>query len=135
MENLAPKGTYRDPLDRHCWRTCMSCRRCSNKGSRPECHSCSGREDEFGQKVPNIDDKCRCTEGILQLVTKDNRFLQVKMLSNPFKGTIKRDAITEDERDYEEYLKSERERRNDKSWDPIQFEDGSSVTDWTNSRR
>ena len=54
MEYLAPKGTYRDPFTRHCWKTCGSCGRCENKGSRSQCNGCSGRVDELGQKVPHI---------------------------------------------------------------------------------
>lgn len=135
MEYLAPKGTYRDPFTKHCWKTCGSCGRCSNKGSRSECNNCSGRVDEYGQKVPHVDDRCRCTEGILQLVNKDGKMYQIRLQNNPFKGKVTYDQKTEDERDYEAYLRSERERRNDPTWDPVMFDDGTSTQDWSNLQR
>jgi hypothetical protein len=98
MEYLAPKGTYRDPFAKSCWKTCGSCGRCSNKGTRPECRSCSGRVDEYGQKVPHIDDLCRCAEGILQLVSKEGKMYQVRMPNDPFKGKVTHEGKTEDER-------------------------------------
>ncbi len=135
MEYLAPKGTYRDPFAKSCWKTCGSCGRCSNKGTRPECRSCSGRVDEYGQKVPHIDDLCRCAEGILQLVSKEGKMYQVRMPNDPFKGKVTHEGKTEDERDYESYLREQREIRDDPAWDAVTFDDGTSAQDWSNSGR
>jgi len=135
VEYLAPKGTYRNPLFKHCWVICRSCARCSNKGSRPECNGCSGRSDEYGQKVPHIDDRCRCTEGILQLVNKDGKLYQVRLPNNPFTGKVSTDKKTQDEIDYEAYLKDERERRDDPTWDAVTFDDGTSTQDWFNANK
>ena len=135
MEHLAPKGTYRNPLNKPCWKTCMSCGRCANKGTRPDCTGCSGRVDEYGQKVPHIDDYCRCAEGILQLVAKNGKLYQVRMTNNPFGGSVKTDNKTEDERDYESYLAQKREHLDDSSWDGVVFDDGTSTQDWSNRAR
>lgn len=135
MEYLAPKGTYRDPFTRSCWETCGSCGRCSRKGTRSQCVGCSGRVDEYGQKVPHIDDRCRCTEGILQLVNKEGKMYQVRLPNNPFKGKVTHEKKTQDEQDYESYLKEERERRDNPTWDPVMFEDGTSTQDWANLNR
>ena len=135
MEYLAPKGTYRDPFTRHCWKTCGSCGRCENKGSRSQCNGCSGRVDDLGQKVPHIDDRCRCTEGILQLVNKDGKMFQVRMPRNPFAGTVTHEAKSQDEQDYEAYLNEQREKFDNPNWDAVTFDDGGSVQDWSNSRR
>jgi hypothetical protein len=57
---------------------------------------------------------------------------------NPFQGGVQQVRESEDERDWNAYLKSERERRGDPSWDAVQFQDGSSTTDdynkWKNGK-
>jgi hypothetical protein len=60
---------------------------------------------------------------------------QIRLPRDPFKGQIQQETKTQDEQDYEAYLKEEREKRDDPTWDAVTFDDGSSVQDWSNSRR
>jgi hypothetical protein len=60
---------------------------------------------------------------------------QVRLPNNPFSGKVTHEEKSTDEQDYESYLKSERERRDDPTWDPVMFDDGTSTQDWSNSRR
>lgn len=66
---------------------------------------------------------------------QDGRMVQVKYPSNPYKGSVTTDSKTQDEKDWEAYLHDERSRRNDETWDPVQFQDGSSTTDHFNRSR
>jgi hypothetical protein len=116
---MAAAGTYVNPSDKRCWHTCSACLRCEDKGMWAKCQNCSGRHDPFGITDPDIDDKCRCTEGILQFVTFKREFKQVKYKSNPFTGQIITKPKTEDERDWESYLQSMRDKLESPDWDPI----------------
>lgn len=118
-------GTFRNPMDKNCFDMCPSCHRCSNK-DRFNCgNTCSGRDDPRGQRQPDIDDLCRCKEGILQWVRDDGRMIGVKMKTSPFAGVVKYDTLSQDEADWESYLKDMREKLDNELYDPIQFTDGS----------
>lgn len=120
---MAANGTYENPADKRCWETCQGCYRCAAKGTRLACRGCSGRFDLHGVTDPIEDDRCRCTEGILQYVKKDATFVQIKYRINPFKGKVLQIEKTEDERDWEAYLNELRERFEDEHYDPIQAQD------------
>lgn len=132
---LTSKGSYINPVDKPCWSTCLSCRRCSNKGSRDACASCSGRYDPDGQRHPDLDDYCRCKDGTLQWVTDEGKFLQVKIPHDPFKGTIQREGNSRDEQDWNSYLNDTRERLDNETYDPVQIPGVGSATDWYNSQK
>ena len=125
---------YENPSRLPCFTLCTSCYRCQDKGKYDKCSSCSGRHDPDMKRDPyHRDDRCRCKEGILQYRTQTGRFIVRKFLSNPFKGKVKTDAETQDERDWNSYITEQRENRGDVSWDPVQFTDGSSTSDWLNN--
>lgn len=83
-----------------------------------------------GIKVPCVDDYCRCTEGILQWVTKDGKLLQVRLRSDPYASTVQYEAQSDDEADWDSYIKDMREKLGDEHWDPVQFNDGTSTYDY-----
>lgn len=124
------KGTYRDPVDRSCFEYCPACRRCAARGTYAKCVGCSGRPDEEGMRVPHPDDFCTCSQGVMRWVTQEGELIIRRYKANPYKGTVKRDAKTQDERDWNAYLKQQREKLGDPDWDPIQFTDGSSTSEW-----
>lgn len=132
---MASPGYYRNPADKWCWEYCTSCGRCSNKGRYAACNGCSGRFDAKGIRDPDIDDYCRCKEGILQWKTQEGRLVQVRFTKNPFSSIIAHEKASQDEADWESYLKDTREKLGDEHWDPIQFDDGSSTTDWARSQK
>lgn len=125
-----------NPTDRTCFIACVSCNRCAQKGSRALCSSCSGRFDPKLKRDPyDIDDRCRCREGVLQYRTKVGRLVVTKLPNNPFKQTMKFDSITQDEKEWEQYVDEERERLNDPGFDPVRFNNGQSTLDWTRRAR
>lgn len=132
---LTSEGTYSDPGNKYCWKYCTSCGRCANKGSRPECGGCSGRLDPKGQRHPDRDDYCRCTQGVMQWVSDKGQFLQFKLLSDPFKGTVKYEGNTQDEADWESYLKDAREILDDEFYDPIQIGGVGGASEWYNQQK
>lgn len=103
--------------EQSCFKLCRSCGRCDSKGKWAKCNSCNGRSTR--ERPADRDDYCRCTEGIMQLVTKNGRFIQRKFLSDPFAGRVITDAETEDERDWNTYLAEKREQLDDPTYDPI----------------
>lgn len=133
--SLTAKGSYRDPVSRGCWEPCSSCFRCDKRGSSacPLPNGCSGRPDKEGMRIPHPDDLCQCKQGVLRWVTKEGRVIIRRFESSPFKGSVKTDAQTEDERDWNAFISEKREQLNDPTWDPVQFSDGTSITDWTNN--
>lgn len=127
---------YREnPADMPCYKACASCSRCENKGRYAKCHACSGRNDPKLQRDPyDFRDRCRCSEGILQVVTKNGHFIQQKFPHNPYGGSINFDEKSQSERDWETFLAEEREKYGS-DYDPVQFEDGTSTTDHFNKAR
>jgi len=124
-----------NPSDKPCWDSCKACLRCANKGTLAACNTCSGRHDPKEQRDPYYrQDRCRCTEGILQYLTKKGRFIVAKYPNNPFEGSMRNDAESRDDSDWYNYVDEQREMRGDESFDPLVFGgDGSSVTDWMRS--
>lgn len=122
---------WENPSTLPCWSTCASCFRCENKGTRPECEKCSGRHDPVGQRDPyDVDDKCRCKEGILQYRLKNGMMIKRKFESNPFAGRVMTDAETQDEIEWRQYVQEQREKMDDPTFDPVQFDDGTSTLDF-----
>lgn len=116
-----------NPTDKPCWRTCVACYRCAEKGTKPECYRCSGRFDpKHIRDDHDFDDRCRCTEGILQIRIKtetgkpNGRLIQTKYPYDPFQGNVKSIPVSQDEQDWESYKKDMRERLDQPDWDPIQ---------------
>lgn len=127
---------WRNPSTLPCWSTCSSCFRCEDKGKYAQCNRCSGRHDTEGQRDPyDHDDRCRCKEGVLQYRLKNGQMIKRNFQSDPFKGKVMTDAQSADERDWESYVNEQRERLNDPDFDPIQFDDGTSTTDFTDKAR
>jgi len=125
-------GTHwKNPSTLPCWSTCASCFRCEQKGRYPECNRCSGRHDTEGQRDPyDIDDRCRCTEGILQYRLKNGRLILKHFYSDPFAGQVMTDTETADEMQWRQYVTEQREKMNDPTFDPVQFDDGTSTLDY-----
>lgn len=121
---------WTNPSDLSCFKACQSCFRCEDKGTKSMCNRCSGRHDPEMKKDPyDTEDQCRCREGLLQYRVKSGQLIKTELKRDPFGGTIEtHNAVTEDEKEWEDYLQSERERRNDASWDPVTIE-GESATD------
>lgn len=127
-----------NPSDRSCFSLCGSCFKCSNKWTRPQCNSCSGRHDPGAVQKFDPHDRqsfCDCRNGVLRHRTQDGRLIIKQFLTNPFKGKVKTDAESQDERDWNQWIAERREALNDEFYDPVQFDDGSSTTDWTAQAR
>lgn len=109
-----------DPVDLPCFSACTACFRCEDKGKYSKCARCSGRHDPLLRRDPyDIDDRCRCSEGILQLRMQDGKLVQHKYPHNPFGGAIQQDVKTRDERDYDAHVRGMREKLNDPNYDPV----------------
>lgn len=125
-----------NPSDKPCWETCKACFRCANKGTMRKCDSCSGRHDPLLRRDPyDIDDACVCATGVLRMRLKRGKLAIAKYPNDPFGGVTKTDRETEDERDWNAYVDSQREVRGDEDFDPLQFGSGGSVTDWMRNSR
>lgn len=112
-----------DPQDLPCWRTCRSCNRCANKGVFVACQSCSGRRDPRLQRdCSDVDDFCKCAQGILRYRTKQGVLVEGPLPGNPFEGSMISEPNSEDERDWERYVDEQRERFDDPYFDPIHFD-------------
>lgn len=124
-----------NPTEKSCFRSCAACFRCEDKGRYAKCSSCSGRHDPDLIRDPyDIDDRCRCSEGILQIRTREGRFIQTKYPGNPYKGSVQFEKKTQDELDWEAYLYEMRSKFDDPDWDPITIE-GESETNRTRKLR
>jgi hypothetical protein len=95
--------------------------RCAEKGRRSECNGCSGRLDITGQRIPHSDDYCQCSEGIMRWMTKEGQLAVRRYQSSPFKAEVKIDAVSEDERDWNNYLQERKEFLNDPEYDPFKM--------------
>lgn len=110
---------YQNPTTKNCWVFCPSCNRCQDKGRYTKCGSCSGRYDPKGCIDPDKDDYCDCKNGILRWKTKEGRILMTRFKTNPFKGEVKYIKKSQDERDWDSYVKDMREKMDDPNWNPI----------------
>jgi hypothetical protein len=128
-------GTYKDPALKPCFEACAACRRCNRKGTFMACDSCSGRLDKKGERIPDRDDYCRCNQGILQWKTSEGQLVQVRYKTSPFAGKVKYEGESQDESDWKSYLNQMREIQNNPTWDPVQFDDGSSTDEWVRKSR
>lgn len=122
--------TYRNrenPTDLPCYRGCAACFRCENKGRYTKCWSCSGRHDPELKRAPDdFMDRCRCSEGILQLRLQTGKLVVTKYPHDPYEGAVVQQTPGEDERDWNSYLQETRERLNDPNYDPLEtYEHGS----------
>jgi len=127
---------YENPTTLPCFSACSSCLRCDDKGKYEKCNRCSGRHDPDAIRDPHdIDDRCRCTEGILQYRLQTGKLIQKKFLSNPFKGKVETDAETPDEQDWRQFVTEQREKLNDPTFDPVTLEDGTSTLDMLDQQR
>lgn len=118
---MAANGSYKNPTTRDCWTFCLSCNRCSDKGKYAKCAGCSGRYDPAGKIDPDRDDFCDCKNGVLRWRTQQGRLIITKFNSNPFKGEVKYQKKSEDERDWDSYVADMREKMDDPNWNPIQI--------------
>ena len=108
-----------NPSDKPCWVACASCHRCYDKGRwGSRCVECSGRHDPNLRIYPDRDDVCECRNGILRWKTQTGRRIIAKF--DPSTGNVIEEKKTQDEADYNAYLKEQREKRDDEHWDPIQ---------------
>ncbi len=117
------KGTYKNPTENPCWIFCPSCNRCQDKGRYTKCNGCSGRFDPEGIIDPDKDDYCDCKNGNLRWKTKQGKLLMTRFKTNPFKGTVKYEKKSEDERDWDSYVADMREKLDDPNWNPITIVD------------
>lgn len=125
-----------NPSERWCWQTCMSCYRCGDKGRYAKCTSCSGRHDPQRKRDPyDIDDTCRCTEGVLQIRLQTGKLVRRRFAQDPFAGSVKVDTETEDERDWGSWIKEKREQLDNPHFDPVTFHNGQSTYDWMQAAR
>lgn len=117
--------SFRNPANKPCFEGCNACRRCQNKKQRrPECRTCSGYIDPQGEIEEHVDDFCMCSEGVLRKRLRSGveqgRLVIAPYKKNPFKSTVQVEAKTEDERDWDAYVGSQREQMNNPNWNPIQ---------------
>ncbi len=112
-------GTYKNPTEKPCWTFCPSCNRCQDKGRYTKCNGCSGRYDPLGKTDPDPRDFCDCKNGNLRWVTQAGRFILTEFKTNPFKGTVKYDKKSEDERDWDSYVSDMRNKMDDPKFNPI----------------
>lgn len=113
----------RNPSDKSCWKTCPSCFKCENRRRNyGVCGSCSGKHDPYGHYYPDPDDYCDCVNGILRHRTASGRLIVRKFMSNPYAGSVRTDAETQDERDWNSFIAEQRELRHDPTFNPIQIE-------------
>jgi hypothetical protein len=108
-----------NPTHKWCWNFCSSCNRCGDKGRYTRCNSCSGRYDPELKIETDNDDYCDCKNGNLRWKTRTGKLIVTKFKSNPFAGEVKYEKKSEDERDWDSYVKDTREKLGDPDWNPI----------------
>lgn len=116
---MATGNFYQNPSTKECWKFCSSCNRCQDKGRYSKCIGCSGRYDPNGSTDADPDDYCDCKNGILRWKTKNGKIVHVRFKTNPFKGQVKYEKKTEDERDWDSYVGDMREKMDDPNFNPI----------------
>ena len=112
-----------NPVKKDCWTFCSSCNRCQDKGRYTKCGDCSGRYDPNLTTDPDPDDFCDCKNGNLRWKTKQGKLLMTRFKTNPFKGKVTYEKKSEDERDWDSYVKDMREKMGDPNWNPITIVD------------
>ena len=112
-------GSYQNPSDKQCWSFCSSCNRCQDKGRYTKCGSCSGRYDPLGRIDECREDFCDCRNGVLRWKTKEGKLIITRFKTNPFKGEVKYEKKSEDERDWDSYVDDMREKMDDQNFNPI----------------
>jgi hypothetical protein len=120
---MAADGSYQNPSNKDCWTYCTSCSRCADKGRYTHCNKCSGRFDPKGKIEVHPEDFCDCKNGTLRWRTQEGRIIMTKFKSNPFKGQVKYEQKSEDERDWDSYVSDMREKMDDPTWNPITIVD------------
>lgn len=110
---------YKNPSTKDCWVYCSSCSRCQDKGRYTKCNKCSGRYDPNGCIDTDNGDFCDCKNGILRWKTKNGKVLMSRFKANPFKGNVRYEKKSEDERDWDSYLKDMRNKMGDPNWNPV----------------
>lgn len=105
--------------------------RCEDKGRYAKCNSCSGSFDpDFKRDPYDFHNRCRCSQGIMQITLKNGRKITTKYPGNPYKsGKVTAEGLSEDEKEWSAYINNMREKMDDENWDPIQYSDGSSTYD------
>jgi hypothetical protein len=120
---MAAPGSYANPSHKYCWETCKACFRCANKGCKASCNSCSGRHDPFGHVDADIDDYCDCKNGVLRWRTQKGQLVVSRYKKDPFQGKVTMEKETQDQRDWDQYLRDMREKLDNPTWDPVSIED------------
>ena len=109
----------RNPSTKECWSTCASCVRCIDKGRYTKCNECSGRHDPYNKAVADPDDYCDCRNGVLRWRTQQGQLIISRLKQNPYKGEIKREENTQDQRDWDSYIRDMSEKFDDPHFNPI----------------
>ena len=78
---------------------------------------------------------CNRIAVVLRHMTQTGRLIVRNFPQNPFENKVVQDLETQDERDWQAYIKAMREYYDDPYWDPVKFSDGSGTADWTQSHR
>jgi hypothetical protein len=112
-------GSYQNPSTKACWVYCSSCSRCQDKGRYNKCNGCSGRYDPAGKIDVHNEDFCDCRNGVLRWRTQEGKLLITRFKTNPFKGTVKYEKKSEDERDWDSYVADMQEKMDDPNFSPI----------------
>lgn len=112
-------GTYQDPQMKTCFKPCTACYRCADKGRFTMCNKCSGCMDPAGKIDPDPDHYCDCAQGVLRWRARDGRLIITRYPRNPFAGSIKTTAESEDKRDFQAYLQEYREKMENPYVSPI----------------
>jgi len=71
----------------------------------------------------------------MQIRLKSGRLVRRRFTSSPFGGKVSTDAETQDDRDWNSFISDQRELRDDPFFDPMRFNDGTSITDWQKNAR
>ena len=126
-----------NPVQKTCWETCPVCFKCANRNrqSGTSCNKCPGRNDPMHRL--SYDDRvfCDCRNGVLRHMTKEGRLIVRNFPNNPYETKVVQEKVTQEERDWEYYLQGMREALDDPYWDPLRFNDDTSVSEWNRQHR
>jgi hypothetical protein len=65
----------------------------------------------------------------LQIRVEGHRLIQVRYQGDPYKAKVHVEEETQDEKEWKAYVHEQRERRNDPTYDPVTYMDGTSTLD------